>query len=150
MLTMTIDKFGRHIHKHVVKRHLMEDDIISDFLKHRKVQEVLERHAKSTTSKHILRLYSDGTLSVTGYYMESSNSKSTVIYTNQFYTGTIINIHYSNKDLVKVTIDRATGQPNSRIQKNTKFRLKYIGGEKPIPKKTEPVFAELLIEGNVN
>lgn len=153
---MTIDKFGRHIIKHTVKRHLMEEDVMADFLGHPKVKAVLKLSTASISTptktvpmKYVIQICSDGSISVVGFYRRSALSKDNFLYINKFYRGKIVDVHYSNYKLAELYIDSQKFSPAQPVtlKEGTKLSLKYIG-TKPNPTETEAVFAEVVIEGH--
>lgn len=159
---MTIDKFGRHIHKHVIKRHLEDEDVLSSFIKHPKLDEVLgvliKKNILSTSSKtepkiYTLMIHSDGTIAAE-YYLLSSKTKGVTLYKNKMYEGRIVKVHYSSESLTLLHIGgRPFDEKLSKTQpysftKDTKLKLKYRGPS-PTPAKTEAVYVEIFIEGNI-
>lgn len=152
--TMTIDTFGRHIHKHIIKRHLEDENVIQDFLKHPKVEEIvashIQKHTISTVNvplKYVMKLESDGTLNPPGNYLLSGYGGPA--YRNVLYTGSVVKVHYPPVP-VQLCIDGTDVIRNRPIpiKKGSVLTLKYIGPT-PIPKQTAEVYAEIIIEGNV-
>lgn len=107
---MTIDKFGRHINKHIIKKHLQDKDVIRHLFKHPTVEEVVGMQITKTVAptRTIFTLYSDGTInngtidSEDRYYKRSANSKVNTIYTNALYEGKVLNVKYVNPAIVSV------------------------------------------------
>lgn len=160
---MTIDKFGRHIHKHIVRRHLVEEDVVADFLKHPKFKKELGKHIsqvphptappKSQPTKYVIQLQSNGHVGLLGYYyLTPGNTKNTWIYLNKLYSGKIVKIRYSNDSLVRLSVDKhfvaLDFHPAIPINIDSALRLRYIGLDS-VPGETEPVFVEVVVEGDV-
>lgn len=154
---MTIDKFGRHIHKHIVRRHLMEEDVVADFVKHPKFKKELEIHVRDAaratpTSRYVVRMDGSGFIGIAGYYhISAGHVTQNYLYENKLYSGKVVNVHYSNPKLTKLYIDSKPFDPKKPpivLKDGMKFRLKYLGG-KPYLITINPEFVEVVIEGNV-
>lgn len=154
---MTLDKFGRHIQKHIIKRHLQDRKILQDILKHPSVGEVVGMQIKKAVppvTQFIITIYSDGTIHMGDqFYKRSSMSRNVILYKNQYYQGKILSVHYSNPRLSELHIHGERYDPSLsptkpyEIRDGTQLYLKHIG---PLPlDKTEAVYAEILVEGNV-
>lgn len=158
---MTIDKFGRHIHKHVLKKHLQSEDVLRHFLKQSQVrvaiQELVGRvlMVSATTPKFpqktILTLHGDGTLSAPLKKYKLVNKGDKFYYSNQLYAGRIVNVRYSDATLLQLQVGARAFDINEvdtnpyLLRKNTSLSLVYIGPS-PVPDQTKAIFVEVEIE----
>lgn len=160
---MTIDKFGRHIHKHIVKKHISSVSNTRYFLSQpitkeiilRYIQDSIKREAAGTTKhKLILSLYSDGTLDKNTKLFYIQNKGNQTYYINKLYSGNIVQTRYYENSTVTVQIDkspstlRIPGKSAFQLHKNDIIKLKYTGPD-PTPEKTQPFFVEILLEEDV-
>lgn len=136
---------------HTLKRQLQDESVIEDFLKQRKVEEMVILHAQTVSagipSKYVIKLESDGSVipPFSSYKISGADT-----YTNQLYEGKVVRVNYSDEQLVRLQIESTFFDPQNPITLTvgTLLRLKYIGGI-PVPAKTKPIFVEIVIEGNV-
>lgn len=165
---MSIDKFGRHIYKHILKKHLTSIRHAKIFFSQTTVKEIIRNHIKefiesekltvgrpkpSFKRRKILSIHSDGQIKKDKFsYYYLHNKGNTLIYSNKFYNGNIIQVHYQPETQNCVLVidgknysrKRAEKTPY-KIKKNSVIGLMYVGLP-PVPDKTEPVSVEILIE----
>lgn len=165
---MSIDKFGRHIHKHVLRKHLTSIRHVKIFFSQETVKEIIRSHVKkfiesekltagrvkpSFKCRKILSLHSDGQIKKDNFsYYYLHNKGNTLVYINTFYTGNIIDVHYhpetQNCVLVvdgKNYLKKRAEKTPYKIKKNSVIGLMYVGPP-PVPDETKPVSVEILIE----
>lgn len=163
---MSIDKFGRHIHKHIVKKHITSIANTKIFLSQETAKEIIQSYIKeyiesekltvgvklTPKRRKILSLQSDGVLNKGNMSYILRNKGNTHKYINKFYTGKILKVHYhpNVKHLsLKVDSEHYSEQKAEKtpykLNENSVIILRYIGPP-PIPDKTQPFAVEILIE----
>ncbi|KAK9739027.1 hypothetical protein QE152_g9320 [Popillia japonica] len=167
------DKFGRSIHRHVIKKHLRSHNVIKHIFKQPSAKEAILLHAKSITTSGIpvqsattsgvpvvkttiITLSTDGDLSSTGFYKLQNTGE--LYYTNKLHKGKITNLVRS-KDFVQLVLNLTEiYDPEAKTKKGatqsyivedgTILSLKYVG-QTPLPKTTEQAYIEILLEEEI-
>lgn len=167
---MSIDKFGRHIHKHVVKKHLTSHHNMKIFLSQRIAKEIIRNYIEDIISsekpivgrvkqrvkqKTILILYSIG-------IVNKNNSTFVLVdgteqYRNKLFTGVVADVqtHSLGKINFSINIDGRVYSHREALRKP--FELKSgstivfnYTGPKPVPQSDVPFRVEFLLEEYVS
>lgn len=166
---MSIDKFGRHIHKHVVKKHLTSHHNMKIFLSQRIAKEIIRNYIKEiitseklivgrTKQKKVLTLFSDGKINKSNLAYYLTNKANVDRYINKYYSGEIIDVRsYSKKSVaLSIIIDNRVysrteaGKTPYLLKAGSTIIIKYTG-PRPVPDDTNLPFAvEFLIEEDVS